>query len=194
MDATHTRNLAGRALAAALAAAAFAFAAPAQNLPVSVGQDHDTAVAALKAKGIAFQEAPSGEGRRITYSAGNENVALEFSPWPKDANAPASAWDPGSTAPKQLTLTRIEDTAPSSEARRAWVNSLAKEGHGWAYLPAAEDGARPAADRSKYPVAAGLTWRTPPAKLVFQAARPMGAPPGAEATELVIELTRPRRS
>jgi len=154
-----------------------------------VGNEHDAAVAALKSKGIAFQETSSGDARKIAYTQGDESVTLDFAPWPKDPNTAAAAWD---AAPRRLTLVRIRDEAPSSEARRAWVNSLAKEGRGWAYLGAKEDGARAAADRQKYPVAAGLQWKSPPTNLVFQAARPAGTAPGHEATELVIELHSPR--
>jgi hypothetical protein len=154
-----------------------------------VGNDHDAAVAALKSKGIAFQESSSGDTRQIVYAQADESVSLDFAPWPKDPNTAASAWD---AAPRRLTLVRIRDTAPSSEARRGWVNGLAKEGRGWAYLGAREDGARAAADREKYPVAAGLQWKSPPATLLFQAARPAGTAPGHEQTELLIELRAPR--
>src|SRR5262245_17230145 len=165
------RNLIAGAFLAAFGAAALPPTAAAQNLPVEVGQDHETAVAALKKKGIAFDESAAGEDRTIRYSQGSESVVLDFAPWPKDPKAPASAWEKGSAAPKQLTLTRIRDTAPSSEGRRAWVNTLAREGHGWAYLGPQENRARSAEDRTKYPVAAGLEWKTPPTRLLFQAAR-----------------------
>jgi hypothetical protein len=187
------RNLLARTFLAAFGTAALSLAASAQNLPVELGQAHETAVAALKQKGIAFDESASGENRTIRYSQGGESVVLEFAPWPKDPKAPASAWEKGSSAPKQLTLTRIQDAAPSSEARRAWVNKLAREGQGWAYLGPAENRARSVEDRTKYPVAAGLQWRTPPARLLFQAARPAGTPPGTEMTELVIEMTNPHQ-
>jgi hypothetical protein len=176
----HTRNLAGRTILAVLAAAAVASAARGQNLPVTVGQEHDAAVSALRAKGIAFQETTAGDGRTATYKQGDESVTLDFAPWPKDGGS------------KALTLTRIRDEAPSSSARRAWVNSLAREGRGWSYLTPEQDGARTAAVRGKYPVAAGLQWTAPPAHLLFQAARAAGSAPGTEATELVIELTKPR--
>jgi hypothetical protein len=185
------RNLIAGAFVAAFGAAAFPPAAPAQSLPVEVGQDHETAVAALKKKGIAFAESAAGENRTIRYSEGSESVVLDFTPWPKDPKAPASAWEKGSSAPKQMTLTRIQDSAPSSEARRAWVNTFAREGQGWAYLGSQENRARSVEDQTKFPVAAGLEWKTPAARLLFQAARPAGTPPGNEATVLVIDLINP---
>ncbi len=193
MKATHTQNLVVRVLAAALCAGAISRAAAAQNLHVTVGQNLKTVLATLAARGIAYQQSAAGEDRSVAYSQGTESIQLGFSPWPTDPAAPASAWEPGSKAPKELTLVRIRDSAPSSEPRRAWVNSLAREGRGWAYLKPEEDAARPAPDRTKYPVAAGLEWGKPPAKLVFQAARAAGTPPSDEPTELVIELLRPHR-
>ena len=156
-----------------------------------VGQDYATAVADLKAQGITGREEPAGDGKKISWTSGGRSVTLEFSPWPSDPNAPASAWEAGSAAPRKLTLVRIVDTAPSSEARRAWVNSLAKDGGSWAYLAA--DANRDAADRTKYPVAASLVWKSPPARLLFEAARPAGTPPGTEATKLDIRLVSPHQ-
>jgi hypothetical protein len=190
-EATDLRNLAPGAFAAIFLNAAALSAAAAQSLPVMVGQDYESAVAALKAGSIAGKEEPAGAGRKIFWTSGSQSVTLEFSPWPSDPNAPASAWASGSTAARTLTLTRIVDTAPSSEARRAWVNSLAREGKGWAYLAPEAEAARTAADRAKYPVAASLTWQKPPAALLFQAARPAGTPPGSEPTQLDILLENP---
>ncbi|MGH9368200.1 MAG: hypothetical protein ACRD3M_11060 [Thermoanaerobaculia bacterium] len=158
-----------------------------------MGQDHESAVAALRGRGIAFREENAGGGRKIAWTEGSRSVTLEFAMWPKDPKAPASAWEAGSAAEKRLTLTRILDAAPSSEARRSWVNSLAREGGGWAYLAAAADAARSEGDRAKYPVAARLEWRNPPATLLFQAARPPGTPPGSEPTQLDILLENPHR-
>ncbi len=192
-EATDLRNLAPRAFAAVFLNTAALSAAAAQNLPVMVGQDYESAVAALKGKGVAGKEEPAGPGKKISWTSGSESVTLEFSPWPSDLNAPVSAWEPGSAAPRKLTLTRILDTAPSSEARRAWVNSLAREGTGWAYLTPKAEAARTAADRAEYPVAASLSWQKPPAALLFEAARPAGTPPGGEMTKLEILLENPHR-
>jgi hypothetical protein len=189
---TDFQNLALRVSVAFLWLAAPA-AATAQNLPVMVGQDYEAAVAALKAGGIATQETSSGTGRTVTYTGGGESVKLQFAMWPKDPGAPASAWEAGSAAEKKLVLTRIEDVAPSSEPRRAWVNSLTREGNGWAYLSPKADASRPAGDRAKYPVAASLQWRNPPATLLFQAARAAGTPPGSEMTALEITLENPHK-
>ena len=168
--------------------------AAAQNLPVMVGEDHDTAVAALKARGIPYrEEAPSGDARRIVFSKDGENVTLEFAPWPADADAPEAAYEASSKAAKRLTLTRVVDVAPSSGTRRAWVNGFARDGHGWAYLSGAADTSRSAADRSRYPVAAYLQWTKPAATFLFQAARPPGTSPGDEATSLEIVLENPHK-
>lgn len=188
------RNLAVRVLAAALGAVAVAHTAAAQNLNVTVGQNLKTVLATLEARGIHSQQTAAGDDRTVTYTEGAESIVLDFSPCPTDPGASASDRAPGSKAKKELTLVRIRDSAPSSEARRAWVNSLARDGRNWAYLKPEEDAARPASDRTKYPVAAGLEWQKPPAKLRFQAARAAGTPPGDEPTELVIELLRPHRS
>jgi hypothetical protein len=186
------RLFAASRFAAALSVAA-AVPAAAQNLPVMVGQERDVAVAALKARGIAFREAETpGSGRRITYAQNGEDVTLEFAPWPADPNAPAAAFET-SAAGKRLTLVRILDLAPSSGARRAWVNGFAREGRGWSYLEGSADARRPAADRSKYPVAAALSWAKPPAAFLFQAARPAGSPPAEEATALEILLENPHK-
>jgi hypothetical protein len=159
-----------------------------------VGQDYPSAVAALKAAGISGKEEAAGGGKTISWSKGDESVKLEFSLWPSDPDAPASAWEAGSTARRALTLTRIVDTAPSSQARRAWVNTFAGDGAGWAYLSPQADAARAAADRTKYPVAASLVRRKPPASLLFEAARPAGTPPGSEPTRLDIQLRNPHQT
>ena len=182
------------AAAAALVAAAFAAPADGQNLPVMVGQDHESAVATLKARGISYkEEALASSGRRITYAKDGESVTLEFASWPADPNGPPAAFEPSSSSPKRLTLTRIVDLAPSSGTRRAWVNGLARDGHGWSYLSGAAETSRPASERAQYPVAAGLQWTKPPASFLFQAARAAGTPPGSEATSLEIVLENPHR-
>ena len=196
MNREASRLLSPRLLFAAVLATPLGIggSAAAQNLPVMVGEDHDTAVAALKARGIAYrEEAASGDVRRVVFSKDAENVTLEFAPWPADADAPAAAYEATSKAAKRLTLTRIVDLAPSSGARRAWVNGFARDGHGWAYLSETADANRSAADRSRYPVAAYLQWTKPPATFVFQAARPRGAPPGDEGTSLEIVLENPHK-
>ena len=180
--------------AAALLAAAGPAPAAAQNLPVMVGDTYDAAAAALKQKGIAYQEsAAEAGGKAISYAAAGEKVALDFAMWPSDPAAPASAWEPGSPAARRLTLTHISDAAPSSPERRAWVNTLTREGKSWAYMGAAADMRRPADDRSKYPVAAFLLWNKPPVSLLFQAARAAGTPPGSEDTLLDIRLENPHK-
>ena len=63
-----------------------------------VGQDYPSALAARKAAGISGREEPAGDGKTISWSKGDEDVKLEFSLWPSDPNAPASAWEQGSTA------------------------------------------------------------------------------------------------
>ena len=55
------------------------------------------------------------------------------------------------------------------------------------------DAARPAADRTKYPVAAVVQWTSPPATVLFEAARAPGSPPGNESTELSILLDNPHK-
>jgi hypothetical protein len=167
--------------------------AQAQGLPVMVGQSYDTAVAALKSKGIAYKEAVGGTGKTLTYASGAESVTLDFTLWPKDLAAPASAWEAAGPEGKQLTLTHILDAAPGSDARRSWVRSFEKDDRHWAYLPATADAARPAAERSKYPVAALLQLAKPPATLLFEAARAAGTPPGTEMTALDITLENPHK-
>ena len=188
-------NLIRSALGAAVLLAGGAFApASAQNLPVMVGDEYDAAVAALKQKGIAAQESASASGgKALQYEKSGERVTLEFGLWPSDPAAPASAWEPGSSAARRLTLTRITDAAASSPERRAWVNTLAREGKSWAYLGAAADLRRSSDDRSKYPVAAFLVWSKPPASLLFEAARAVGTPPGTEDTLLDIRLENPHK-
>ena len=119
-------------------------------------------------------------------------MSLEFTLWPKDPAAPASAWESASPEGKHLVLTQIRDVAPGSDARRAWVRGFEKGGH-WAYLTPEADAARPAADRTKYPVAAFVQWTSPPATVLFEAARPPGTPPGTEKTELSITLDNPHQ-
>jgi len=171
-------------------------AAPGQNLPVMVGQPYDAALAALKAKAVAYQEEPADTGKKIVYRADAESVTLDFSMWPKDPKAPASAWAPGQTG-KQLVLTRILDVAPGSDARRAWVRTFEKEGHRWGYLSEKAQAERTAADREKYPVAAVLQWPgtadSTPVTLLFEAARAAGTPPGNETTALSITLDNPHK-
>jgi len=195
--ATHLQNLVPKASIAALLTLSALSAAPGQNLPVMVGQPYDAAAAALKAKAIAFQEEPAGAGKRIVYKAGTETVTLDFSMWPKDPKAPASAWAPGQTAGKQLVLTQILDVSPGSDARRAWVRTFEKEGRRWGYMSAEGQAERAAADREKYPVAAVLQWPgtadSAPVTFLFEAARPAGAPPGNEATALSISLDNPHK-
>ena len=185
------RLFAASLLFAALSAAAAA-SASAQNLPVMVGQDHATAVATLKARGIAFRDEEAGSGRRIAYEKAGENVTLDFAPWPADASGPAASFEPSAPG-KRMTLVRILDLAPSSGARRAWVNGFARDGRVWSYLEGKAEAARPAADRSRYPVAAALSWAKPPASFLFQAARRAGSPPGEEATALEIVLENPHK-
>ena len=188
-------NLVRSALgAAALLAAGGRTPASAQNLPVMVGDTYDAAAAALKQNGIASQEsAADAGGKTIRYEKAGERVTLEFTMWPSDPAAPAAAWEAGSSAARRLTLTHVVDAAPSSPERRAWVNTLTREGKGWAYLGAAADMRRPADERSKYPVAAFLVWNKPPASLLFQAARAAGTPPGTEDTLLDIRLDNPHK-
>jgi hypothetical protein len=158
-----------------------------------VGQEYSAAVAALQAKGVAYQEEAAGSGKKIAYGSGGESVTLEFTLWPKDPAAPPSAWETAAAEGKHMVLTRIRDVAPGSDARRAWVRSLEKDGRHWAYLSQPADAARPAADRSKYPVSAFVQWTLPPATLLFEAARPSGTPPGNERTELSIFLDNPHK-
>jgi hypothetical protein len=188
-------NLVRSALgAAALLVAGGLAPASAQNLPVMVGDTYDAAVAALKQKGIAFQEsAADSGGKTIGYATTGEHVTLDFTMWPSDPAAPASSWEAGSSAARRLTLTHVTDAAPSSPERRAWVNTLTREGKSWAYLGAAADVRRPSDERSKYPVAAFLVWNKPPASLLFQAARAAGTPPGSEDTLLDIRLENPHK-
>lgn len=145
----------------------------------------------MKAKGIEFQDEAAGSGRKIVYSSAGESVTLDFTMWPKDAAAPASAWQTPGNEGKHLVLTHILDVAPGSDARRAWVRSLEKDGRRWAYLSPQADAARPSADRSKYPVAAYLQWTSPPATFLFEAARATGTAPGAEMTALDVTLDNP---
>ncbi len=163
-----------------------------------VGQDYDTALAALKAKGIVFQEEAAGAGKKVSYGDAGESVALEFTPWPKDPDAPASAWEANGSAAKHLVLTHILDVAPGSDARRVWVRTFEKkDGKRWAYLPEKAAAERPAEDRAKYPVAAFLQWPpsagAAPVTFLFKAARAAGTPPGSEATALDILLENPHR-
>jgi hypothetical protein len=191
---TDLRNLSPRAFAALLLLAAPASqAALGQTLPVTVGQDYATAAAALKARGIAFQEEAAGPGKKISYTAGGESVTIDFTLWPKDPAAPASAWETAASEGKHLVLTGIRDVAPGSDARRAWVRGLEKDGRHWAYLTPQADAARPSADRAKYPVAAVVQWTSPPATLLFEAARATGTPPGNEMTELSVSLDNPHK-
>ena len=187
-------NLVRSALGAAVLLLAGVTLAAAQNLPVMVGDDYDTAVAVLKQKGIPAQEtgAASG-GKTLQYEKSGERVTLEFTMWPMDPAAPASAWEPGSSAARRLTLTHVADAAPSSPERRSWVNTLTREGKSWAYVGAAADLRRAAEDRAKYPVAAFLVWSKPPASLLFEAARAVGTPPGTEDTLLDIRLENPHK-
>jgi len=172
-------------------------AASGQSLPVMVGQEHEQAVAALKARGIDFREEAAGAGKRITYGGAEESVTLDFTMWPKDSNAPASAWESADTSNKRLLLTHILDVAPGSDARRNWVRTFEKEGRHWAYLSEKAMAQRPAAERSRYPVVAFLQWPgssgSAPVTLLFQAARPAGSPPGKEATVLEVFLENPHK-
>ncbi len=194
VSARNLQNLLPRAFAVSLLLAlAGADAAQAQNLPVTIGQPYEAAVAALKSKGIAYKEEASGSDKKIGYSSVPESVTLEFALWPKDPAAPPSAWESPDPQGKHLVLTRILDAAPGSDARRSWVRSLETDGQHWAYLSPSADAARPAADRSKYPVAAVLQWTNPPATLLFEAARAAGTPPGTEMTALDITLENPHK-
>jgi len=187
-------NLILRSLPAALLLSAGALASG-QTLPVTIGQDHDAAVAALKSKGIAFQEVAAEGGQTISYEKGGESVTIDVRPWPKDAKAPASAWEAGSSAPMHLVVTHLLDVAAGSDARRAWVLSYERDGKHWAYLPEKAAAARPASQRTQYPVVALLQLPPPaggfPATYLFQAARPQGSKPGAETTALEIFLDNP---
>lgn len=192
---TALQNLTARAFTAFLSLLAAVSAAPAQNLPVQVGQEYDAAVAALKGKGIDFREDKAGDGRTLTYRNTAQSVTLDFSMWPKDPGAPASAWQAVGPSGKHLVLTHIQDVAPGSDARRAWVRTFEKDGKRWAYLPEKAAAARPAAEQKQYPVVAFLQWPresgSAPVTLLFQAARAPGTPPGAEATALEIFLENP---
>jgi hypothetical protein len=193
-SATNLLNLSPRAFAALfLLSPPASPAAPGQALPVTVGQEYSAAVAALQGKGVQYQVEAAGSGKKIAYGSGGESVTLEFTLWPKDPAAPASAWETAATEGKHLVLTRIRDVAPGSDARRASVRGLEKDGRHWAYLSPPADAARPAADRSKYPVAAFMQWTSPPATLLFEAARTPGTPPGNEMTELSIFLDNPHK-
>ena len=188
---THVTNLIGKAVAATLVFAG-AMAAGAQTLPVMVGQDRDAAVAALKAKGISFQE---DAGKTISYQKAGESVTLDLAAWPKSPTAPAAAWDAGTSAERHLVVAHILDVAPGSDARRAWVRTFERDGKHWAYLSEKASSARPDSARSQYPVVALLQLPPPsggwPATLLFQAARPAGTPPAGETTALEIFLDNP---
>lgn len=162
-----------------------------------VGQEYGTAVAALKGKGIAFREEAAGAGKKITYGGAGESVTLEFAMWPRDPEAPASAFRAESAAEKHLVLTHILDVAPGSEPRRSWVRTFEKDGRHWAYLSEKALAERPAAERAKYPVAAFLQWprssSSAPVTFLFQAARAAGAPPGSETTALDVFLDNPHQ-
>lgn len=164
---------------------------------MAVGQEHEQAVAALKAKGIDFHEETAGTGKRITYGAAGESVTLDFTMWPGDSNAPASSWESADTSNKRLLLTHILDVAPGSEARRDWVRTFEKEGGHWAYLSEKAMAQRPAAQRARYPVVAFLQWPGSsgsfPVTFLFQAARPAGTPPGKETTALEVFLENPHK-
>jgi len=172
-------------------------AASGQSLPVMVGQEHEQAVAALKARGIDFREEAAGAGKRITYGGAEESVTLEFTMWPGDPNAPASAWQSADASDRRLLLTHILDVAPGSDARRAWVRTFEKEGRHWAYLPEKAMAQRPAAERARYPVVALLqlpaSSGSAPVTFLFQAARPAGSPPGNETTALDVFLENPHK-
>lgn len=162
-----------------------------------VGQDYDAAVAALKGKGIAFQEEAAGAGKKIKFGGAGESVTLEFTMWPKDPNAPPSVWREPGASDKHLVLTHVLDVAPGSEPRRAWARAFEKEGRHWAYLSEKALAERPAEQRGKYPVAAYLQWAgsagSAPVTFLFQAARRPGTPPGTETTALDIFLENPHR-
>lgn len=166
-------------------------AARGQTLPVTIGEEYAAAAAALKAQGIEFQDTAAGSGRQIVYSSAGESVTLDFAMWPKDADAPASAWQRPGNEGKHLVLTHILDVAPGSDARRAWVRSFARDGRRWAYLSPQADAARPSADRAKYRIAAYLQWTSPPATFLFEAARAVGSAPGDEMTALDVTLDNP---
>ena len=193
-SATDLRNLSPRAFAALLLLSpAAAPAALGQGFPVTVGQPYAEAVAALKAKGIAFREEAAGSGKKVAYTDGSDSVTLEFGLWPRDPAAPASAWEAAGADGKHLVLTALRDVAPGSDQRRAWVRSLEKDGGHWAYLSPQAEAARPAAERTKYPVAAFVQWTSPRATVLFEAARAPGTPPGTEMTELSILLDNPHK-
>ena len=87
MDPARSDNLRLRALFAALASAALVRIAAAQNIPVTVGADHDSAVAALESKGIDFDESTSGETRPAAHTAASGTRAR----WMSWAMGPSAA-------------------------------------------------------------------------------------------------------
>ena len=173
---------------ASLAAAAFASAAP--WFPAMVGDTFESALAALKARGVAYREQPAGAdgGRRVEYSDGAEKVSLEFSPRESGGK-------------RSLVLTHIRSVAPGSDARRDRVRTFEKEGQHWAYETARGAALRSASERSRYPVSAYLQWwtrtaaggRAPSVTFLFQAARPVGSKPAGEETVLDVFLEDPRQ-
>jgi hypothetical protein len=139
-----------------------------------VGDSWESAVAALKARGVAYSEEPGGTrgNRRIVYSRGAERVTLEFA-----------------SPDARPVLRHIRSVAPGSDERRSRVRSLEKDGQRWAYETSKTAGLRSAAERARYPVCASLQWRpgaagprTPAVTFLFQAARPVGTKPGGEET------------
>lgn len=184
-----------------------ASALSAQTLPITVGDRYEAVISALKAKSIAFEKEPKSptgplSQAKVTYSNREESVTLEFSLWPDDRNAPPAAYSAGSPDSKHLVLTHLRSVAPGSEARRNLVRAYERDGQHWAYMTSQASNARPPEDRARYTVAAYLQlWRenpnrkaggrVPSVTFLFQAARPVGSPPGNEPTVLDIHLENP---